>query len=1352
MNSISSFNPSPVVPEIRRGNTIPVTFALYESGNLVDASTITGVTWRCTLQGFPCSSCPTVSPTNDANPFTLQIQTNETTPPGVYFIGCTYTNQYGEQRSIDVPAFCLRDHSPMDASASVNIGPAGTIDNVIVNVDDTTGTPSCKVTLGGTPEARIITLDFSGLKGETPQITADDEGNIYVDGELLTASVAEAISQAEKATSEANTAAENATNAAQAATSAAESATTATSSANEAAGAANEAASAANTAAESANSAASEATTAAESATNASQAANEAAKEAATAAQSAETAAESANSATSNATSAAETANSAAQNANTAAESANGAAAAATSAADSANSASAAASSAAENANEAADAAQTAASTADAANESFGTSILTGVPEQPVTAAADSVTLSLNRRTRETDTGQFGGDTPLPITLPVATEATAGVMSAADKSSLDGLPQQITDAVSAETEARESADTTLQGNITAEQTRAKGQEAAIRSEFAAADTSNLQTAKQYADNAVSTHNTSGTAHTDIRELLNTCTGLPTYDQATYKLTFRTTSGQQLVVDLPIEQMDLRYNSETQSIEWDNGDGSVSSVPVSEFIKEYVGSNGAEIVVTIGEGNTIEASIVANSIAWEKLSLALQQKINDKATTTYVNEQISAETSARQQADATLQQSITAEQTRAEGQESAIRSEFAAADTATLTSAKNYADTDSVPAQANSSVGQSILTDVSPSVDVSADSATINITKRTRSTATGKFGEDTPVPIAIPAATESAAGLMSAEDKTKLDTISGGGGDAGVLVVQTPGTSTTWVMSQNAVTNELNNESTAREQADTTLQGNITAEQNRAEGQEAAIRTEFAEADASTLTAAKEYTNSEVSDEASARAAADTSNLQTAKQYADNAVSTHNTSGTAHTDIRGILSTCTGLPTYDPATYKLTFQTTGGRQLVVDLPIEQMDLRYNSETQSIEWDNGDGSVSSVPVSEFVKEYVGSNGTEIIVSIGEGNVIQASIVANSISWEKLSLALQQKIDAKADTTYVDNQSVPAQANASLGQNVITSTATPLVTAGADSVTVNLNQRTRKTATGTFGEDTPVPIALPAATEAAAGVMSAADKASLDGLPQQITDAVSAEAEAREAADTTLQQSITAEQTRAKGQEAAIRSEFAAADTANLQTAEQYADNAVSTHNTSGTAHTDIRGILSTCTGLPTYDPATYKLTFQTTGGRQLVVDLPIEQMDLRYNSETQSIEWDNGDGSVSSVPVSEFIKEYAGSNGAEIVVSIGEGNTIQASIVANSISWEKLSLALQQKINDKATTTYVNEQVSAETSARQQADATLQGNIDKKLSIDTYNADKLTFATKDEIGAINDVLDNINGEIV
>lgn len=335
--------------------------------------------------------------------------------------------------------------------------------------------------------------------------------------------------------------------------------------------------------------------------------------------------------------------------------------------------------------------------------------------------------------------------------------------------------------------------------------------------------------------------------------------------------------------------------------------------------------------------------------------------------------------------------------------------------------------------------------------------------------------------------------------------------------------------------------------------------------------------------------------------------------------------------------------------------------------------------------------------------------------------------------------------------------------LGQSIVTGTGEESVTTDEQTVTVNLTRRTRDTAAGDFGNDEPLPVQLPGATQEAAGVMSAADKAKVDNMAQDIDNAltsakaytdgeVAKEASARESADTTLQQNITAEQTRAEGQESAIRSEFASADAANLGSAKEFTTNAVATHNTSDTAHADIRTLLASCTGLPTYDPATYKLTFQTNNGQQLEVDLPIEQMDLRYNPETQSIEFDNGDGGVSSIPVSEFITEYSGSNGTEIVVTIGAGNTIQASIVGNSIAWEKLTLALQQKINDKADTTYVNDQIGVETSDRKAADAVLQDEIDGKLSIETYNADKSTFATKAEIGDINSILDEINGEVI
>ena len=75
-------------------------------------------------------------------------------------------------------------------------GEAGQIESMTASVDGTTGRPSVEVKLGGTPEKRTIALEFSGLKGETPKIAADEEGNIYSDEELVTDVVAKAVTKA----------------------------------------------------------------------------------------------------------------------------------------------------------------------------------------------------------------------------------------------------------------------------------------------------------------------------------------------------------------------------------------------------------------------------------------------------------------------------------------------------------------------------------------------------------------------------------------------------------------------------------------------------------------------------------------------------------------------------------------------------------------------------------------------------------------------------------------------------------------------------------------------------------------------------------------------------------------------------------------------------------------------------------------------------------------------------------------------------------------------------------------------------------------------------------------------------
>jgi hypothetical protein len=131
--------------------------------------------------------------------------------------------------------------------------------------------------------------------------------------------------------------------------------------------------------------------------------------------------------------------------------------------------------------------------------------------------------------------------------------------------------------------------------------------------------------------SISVHNTSTIAHADIRELLNTCVGLPAYDSSSYKITFTTLAGATAEIDLPIEQLALRYNAETESIEFDNANGTTTSIPVSAFVKEYVGSIGDRIQVSIDENNVIHATILKNSIDWGCLSFELQERINDHVT-------------------------------------------------------------------------------------------------------------------------------------------------------------------------------------------------------------------------------------------------------------------------------------------------------------------------------------------------------------------------------------------------------------------------------------------------------------------------------------------------------------------------------------------------------------------------------------------------------------------------------------------------------------------------------------------------------------------------------------------------
>lgn len=172
-------------------------------------------------------------------------------------------------------------------------------------------------------------------------------------------------------------------------------------------------------------------------------------------------------------------------------------------------------------------------------------------------------------------------------------------------------------------------------------------------------------------------------------------------------------------------------------------------------------------------------------------------------------------------------------------------------------------------------------------------------------------------------------------------------------------------------------------------------------------------------------------------------------------------------------------------------------------------------------------------------------------------------------------------------------------------------------------------------------------------------------------------------------------------------------------------------ISVHNTSSTSHADIRELLNTCVGLPAYDSSSYKITFTTLAGASVEIDLPIEQLALRYNVETESIEFDNADGTTTSIPVSAFVKVYLGSIGEQIQISIDNQNTIHATLLKNSVSWDHLSVELQQRVNDHVTTTDF-------------AEKTIRNDIEQSLSMEAQNQ------ALENIGADLMVIDLVNGQ--
>ncbi len=156
--------------------------------------------------------------------------------------------------------------------------------------------------------------------------------------------------------------------------------------------------------------------------------------------------------------------------------------------------------------------------------------------------------------------------------------------------------------------------------------------AQTREDFEAGDADVLNEAKQYTYRKVTNHEISSTAHTDIRELLATRVGLPTFNAQDYTLTFTAQNGATVVFDLPLETMGLDYDAAKKEMIYTNADGSKRRISLTEFIDIYVGSVGSEIQITVDIGNVIRATLLNGAVSWDKLSATLQNTINGIANT------------------------------------------------------------------------------------------------------------------------------------------------------------------------------------------------------------------------------------------------------------------------------------------------------------------------------------------------------------------------------------------------------------------------------------------------------------------------------------------------------------------------------------------------------------------------------------------------------------------------------------------------------------------------------------------------------------------------------------------------
>jgi NAD-specific glutamate dehydrogenase len=86
----------------------------------------------------------------------------------------------------------------------------------------------------------------------------------------------------------------------------------------------------------------------------------------------------------------------------------------------------------------------------------------------------------------------------------------------------------------------------------------------------------------------------------------------------------------------------------------------------------------------------------------------------------------------------------------------------------------------------------------------------------------------------------------------------------------------------------------------------------------------------------------------------------------------------------------------------------GSVLNVNFVAEGLDVAYDEETHELVITSANDTEQRIPIADLVKDYAGSNGTHIQITVESGNIITAILKKGSIDEEYLMDELQGRLD--------------------------------------------------------------------------------------------------------------------------------------------------------------------------------------------------------------------------------------------------------------------------------------------------------------------------------------------------------